>query len=165
MDAVLQHELKLAASKLNLTAAFNYNHSKLDSVRTGVNGEALFNAMTLYNLMHETPNTKLVLSADWHVDQWDLTSRATRYGSLSVMSYDPASPPFEFTPSWVLDLEAKYALSTSTSIVVGSGNLTNRYPTRTTNPADSYSGAFPYNFVSPVGMNGAYYYARLNYNF
>lgn len=165
VDAVLMHELDLAAGKLNLTAAFNYNDNKLDSVRAGVNGTALFYDKTLYDLMHETPKTKLVLSADWHVNQWDLTSRVTRYGSLSVMSYDSASAPMEFNAAWVLDLEAKYALNKNTSIVVGSNNLTNQYPTRTTNSYDSYGGAFPYNFVSPVGMNGAYYYARLNYNF
>ncbi len=165
VDAVLMHELDLAAGKLNLTAAFNYNDNKLDSVRAGVNGTALFYDKTLYDLMHETPKTKLVLSADWHVNQWDLTSRVTRYGSLSVMSYDSASAPMEFNAAWVLDLEAKYALNKNTSIVVGGNNLTNQYPTRTTNSYDSYGGAFPYNFVSPVGMNGAYYYARLNYNF
>ena len=165
VDAVIQHELKLDGSKLNLTAAANYNHTALDYVRTGAGGEALFTDTTLYNLIHGTPSTKLVLSADWHVDQWDLTSRATRYGSFSVLAYDPTLPSFEFTPSWVLDVEAKYNLTKSTSIVVGSGNLTNRYPNRQTDPAYSYSGAFPYNFVSPVGMNGAYYYARLNYNF
>ncbi len=165
VDAVILHEIKLAGSKLNLTAAMNYNHNKLDSVRTGINGAALFYDKTLYDLIHETPSTKLLFSADWHVNQWDLTGRVTRYGSLSVMSYDSASPPMDFHAAWVLDLEAKYALSSSTSIVVGSNNITNQYPTRTSNPSDSYAGAFPYNFVSPVGMNGAYYYARLNYNF
>ena len=165
VDAVVLHGIDLSSGKLNLTAAFNYNHNRLDSVRTGINGTPLFYDMTLYGLMHETPATKLVLSADWQVGQWDLTSRVTRYGSLSVMSYDPASAPMEFHPAWVLDLEARYALTSATSIVVGGSNLTNQYPTRTTNSYDSYSGAFPYNFVSPVGMNGAYYYARLNYNF
>jgi len=166
IDAVVLHEIDLASGKLNLTAAFNYNHSKLDAVRTGTGGAALFSDQTTYNLMHETPNTKLVLSADWHVNQWDLTSRVTRYGSLSVMLYDPAATaPMDFHAAWLLDLEAKYALTKTTSIVVGGSNLTNQYPTRTTDSYDSYSGAFPYNFVSPVGMNGAYYYARLNYNF
>jgi len=165
VDAVVQHDLTVAGGKLNLTAAFNYNHNKLDSVSTGINGTALFYDKTLYDLMHETPKDKLVLTADWHVDQWDFSSRVTRYGSLSVMSYDSASPPMEFHPAWVLDLEGKYAFSSTTSIVVGSNNFTNQYPTRTTNSSDSYGGAFPYNFVSPVGMNGAYYYVRLNHNF
>ncbi len=164
VDAVILHEVQLSGSKLNLTAAFNYNHTRLDSVRTGINGEQFFAPLTVYDLIHETPTTKLVLSADWHVDRWDLTSRVTRYGGLSVLSYDTGNP-FEFKPAWVLDLEGKYAVNKSTSIVVGSSNLTNQYPTKTTDAYDSYSGAFPYNFVSPVGMNGAYYYARLNYNF
>ena len=165
VDAVLQHDINLATSKLNLTAAFNANHSRLDSIKTGVNGQALFSNLTTYNLMHETPNTKLVLSADWRVNQFELTTRATRYGTLSVLSYDTGNPVINYAPSWVLDMEAKYNLTQNTSIVIGSNNLTNRYPNRTTNPADSYVGAFPYNFVSPIGMNGAYYYARLNTHF
>jgi len=164
-DAVIQREFPLKGSQLNLTAALNYNHNQLDSVRTAADGSTLFNAKTLYDLMHGTPETKLVLSADWHIGQWNINGRATRYGKLSVMSYDPSSSPLTFSPAWVFDLEAKYAFNSSTSIIVGSNNLTNRYPNRTTNPYDNYSGAFPYNYVSPVGINGAYFYTRLNHNF
>lgn len=165
IDAVLLHEIALPGSKLGLTVAFNANHSTLDSVRNGTGGTPLFSSMTLYNLMHETPDSKLVLSADWHVGQWDWSARATRYGSLSVASYDSNSGPFSFDPAWVLDLEAKFRFSASTSVTLGGSNVNNRYPNRTVDSYDSYAGAFPYNFVSPVGMNGAYYYARLNYKF
>lgn len=165
IDAVLQHEVGLSGSKLNLTAALNYNRNQLDSVRTGLGGTALFNDKTLYDLMHGTPRSKLILTADWQVNQWELNARLSRFGNLSVLSYDPNSQPFQFDAAWVLDLEARYAISANTTLIVGGNNLTNRYPNRTTNPSDNYSGAFPYNYVSPVGINGTYLYARLNYKF
>ncbi|MFZ6693014.1 TonB-dependent receptor plug domain-containing protein [Undibacterium sp. SXout20W] len=165
IETVVQRDVALADSKLSLTAALNYNHNNLDSVRTGIGGTPLFNAKTLYDLMHATPKTKLVLSGDWQVNQWNINGRLTRYGTLSVMSYDPSSAPFEFDAAWTLDLEAKYTLNKTTSILVGANNLTDKYPTRTTNPNDSYSGAFPYNYVSPIGINGRYLYARLNHQF
>ena len=40
------------------------------------------------------------------------------------------------------------------------------YPQRVrqTNNA-TYGGALPYNFINPIGVNGAYFYAKLSYTF
>jgi iron complex outermembrane receptor protein len=165
LDAVVTHDMALAGGTLNLSAAFNHNRNHLDAVRTGAGGSALFGDKTLYDLMHESPNSKLVLSADWTGPQWSLTARATRFGTFSVMSYDPSSPPLAYAAAWTLDLEAQYKFNKALTFTLGGNNVTNTYPTRTTNGYDSYSGAFPYNFVSPVGINGAYFYGRVAYAF
>ena len=49
---------------------------------------------------------------------------------------------------------------------VGGNNILDRYPQRVrqTNNA-TYGGALPYNFINPIGVNGAYFYAKLNYTF
>ena len=49
-------------------------------------------------------------------------------------------------------------------VAVGGSNLLDNYPDLSS--ADiNYFGNFPYDFLSPIGMNGAYYYARLDFTF
>ena len=50
--------------------------------------------------------------------------------------------------------------------ILGLSNLLDRYPQRVrqTNNA-TYGGALPYNFINPIGVNGAYFYGRLLYTF
>jgi iron complex outermembrane receptor protein len=47
---------------------------------------------------------------------------------------------------------------------VGGNNLTDNYPERS-GSAINYGGNLPYDVLSPIGTNGAYYYARATYGF
>lgn len=47
---------------------------------------------------------------------------------------------------------------------MGGVNLTDRYPTRSISDI-AYFGNFPYDVLSPVGFNGAYFYAKARYSF
>ena len=80
--------------------------------------------------------------------------------------YDPAT--------LVADLIALFdALGIDRALLAGhsiAGNeltlFAGRYPQRVreTNNA-TYGGALPYNFINPIGVNGAYFYAKLSYTF
>jgi iron complex outermembrane receptor protein len=104
--------------------------------------------------------------------QWSLLARATRFGPLKDFSYDDEAEVIDgvhaqrFGAVWTLDLEAQYKLSKQLTISVGADNLLDRYPQRVreTNNA-TYGGALPYNFINPIGVNGAYFYGRLRYTF
>jgi len=65
---------------------------------------------------------------------------------------------------WQLDAEAELRLSPRFSLAVGGYNLTDRYPTRSRSDID-YGGNFPYDVISPIGINGRYVYARVRYSF
>jgi len=60
---------------------------------------------------------------------------------------------------WQLDLEAQVQLTKALGLSFGAVNATDKYPTRSI-PDISYFGNFPYDVLSPIGFNGAYYYAR-----
>ncbi|MBJ7310376.1 TonB-dependent receptor [Rugamonas sp. CCM 8940] len=179
LDAVLNHELNLAGGKLNLNAALNLNKTTLDKVRQSSAALAaidpsltLLTDSSLFRIRNASPSSKLILGADWQGARWGVLARATRFGALKDFSYDQEAPLIDgvhaqrFGAVWSLDLEAQYKLSKQLTLALGGNNVLDQYPDRVrqTNNA-SYGGALPYNFVNPIGVNGAYFYGKLSYTF
>jgi iron complex outermembrane receptor protein len=179
LDAVLNHNLSFAGGKLDLNAALNLNKTRIDTVHQSSAALAkidpeltVLTNESLFRIRNASPKNKLVLSADWQAAQWSLLARATRFGALKDFSYDDEAPVEDgvhvqrFGAVWTLDLEAQYKLTTQLTLAVGADNILDRYPQRVreTNNA-TYGGALPYNFINPIGVNGAYFYARARYTF
>ncbi|HEX5345376.1 MAG TPA: TonB-dependent receptor [Duganella sp.] len=179
LDAVLNHDLPLAGGKLNLSAALNLNHTSIDTVHQSSAALAkidptltVLTDTSLFRIRNASPKNKLVLGADWQAEQWSLQARATRFGPLKDFSYDDEAEVIDgvhaqrFGAVWTLDVEAQYKLNKQLTFSVGADNLLDRYPQRVreTNNA-TYGGALPYNFINPIGVNGAYFYGRIRYTF
>ncbi|MRX10937.1 TonB-dependent receptor [Pseudoduganella sp. FT25W] len=179
LDAVLNHDLNFAGGKLDLNAALNLNKTRIDTVHQSSAALSLIDPdltvltnESLFRIRNASPKNKLVLSADWQAAQWSLLARATRFGALKDFSYDDEAPLEDgvhvqrFGAVWTLDLEAQYKLTRQLTLTAGADNVLDRYPQRVreTNNA-TYGGALPYNFINPIGVNGAYFYARARYTF
>jgi len=179
LDVVLNHDLVVSGGKLNLNAALNLNKTSLDKVRQSSAALAaidpdltLLTDTSLFRIRHASPDSKLILGADWQAAGWGLQARATRFGKLEDFSYDSDAPLIDGIPAqrfgavWSLDLEGQIKLSKQLTLSAGGNNILDRYPQRVreTNNA-TYGGALPYNFINPIGVNGAYFYARLGYTF
>jgi len=127
----------------------------------------------LVPLEYGSPATKLILGADWSGDRWGTHVEATRYGRMAAFSFDSNTTPLNgfpgyfvqvYEPAWSVDLEARCNVGRDFTVAVGGSDVFNRYPDQTT-AGGSYGGTFPYNYANPVGINGAYYYARLTLRF
>jgi iron complex outermembrane receptor protein len=179
LDVVLNHDLAFTSGKLNLNAALNLNKTSLDKVRrssaTLANIDPSLSLLTetsLFRIKHASPTSKLIFGADWQAAGWGVQARATRFGELKDFSYDSDAPLIDGIPAqrfgavWSLDLEGQLKLSKQLTVNVGGNNILDRYPQRVreTNNA-TYGGALPYNFINPIGVNGAYFYAKLSYTF
>ena len=179
LDVVLNHDLAFSNGKLNLNAALNLNKTSLDKVRQSSAALAaidpdltLLTETSLFRIQHASPTSKLILAADWQAAGWGVQARATRFGKLEDFSYDSDAPLIDGIPAqrfgavWSLDLEGQLKLGKQLTLSVGGNNILDRYPQRVrqTNNA-TYGGALPYNFINPIGVNGAYFYAKLSYTF
>jgi iron complex outermembrane receptor protein len=143
--------------RLGWTASFN---------RTTVRGGEGVGLEEINTLTDASPRQRHILSAQWQGGQWGLTSRLTRHGRTTrVFDFgDGFVPTQTYAAVWQLDLEAQVQLTRALGLDFGAVNVTDRYPTRSS--ADiSYYGNFPYDVLSPVGFNGAYYYARARLSF
>ena len=50
------------------------------------------------------------------------------------------------------------------SVALGADNALDEYPDRSSDDIN-YAGNFPYDVLSPIGMNGAFYYVRAGVTF
>ncbi|MBS0364684.1 MAG: TonB-dependent receptor [Proteobacteria bacterium] len=164
LDLVAGQELSLGAGTLKLTAAFNRNYLHQDRERN----PNVAGGQVLVPLEYGSPATKLVLSGDWSWERWGARAQANRFGTVYAFSFDSNLPTINgwnvqrYDPLWSFDLEGRVKLGHGLQFVAGGTDVFNRYPARTTFDG-SYGGAFPYNFVHPLGINGAYYYLNLSF--
>jgi iron complex outermembrane recepter protein len=140
--------------KLSWAAAFNKTTVHLhDDANVGLE--------EINTLTDASPRQRHIFSAQWQSGAWTLLGRATRHGSTTrVFDFgDGFVPTQTYAAVWQLDIEGQWQVTKSLTLSLGAINATDRYPSRST--ADiAYYGNFPYDVLSPIGINGAYYYAR-----
>jgi len=176
----------------NLTAAYNYNKTKIDKRLDAVGplaqipGIVLFGRVEGIRFTNGQPRDKVVLSADGDIGNFGITARTTRYGKVvSPGATAPISDPLSLTAygpddiflgaKWITDLEVRMkVLGDRAEIALGANNVFDVYPDRSPfgpRPA-SVGGVYPanqeyipYSIFSPFGFNGRFLYGRLAVNF
>jgi len=159
--------------RLDLTAAYNRSDTDIRAVRPtpaalaalGVD-QVVFGVEERNTLEGAAPKDKLVLSGFWEADELGVLVRGTRFGKTTrVFNFGGGFTPTQtYGAEWSLDLELSYDLLPGLTLAVGGNNVLDNYPDRSIEDI-SYFGHFPYDVLSPIGMNGAYYYVRTRYSF
>ncbi|MFS2018703.1 TonB-dependent receptor plug domain-containing protein [Massilia sp. CT11-108] len=158
-----------AAGRFDFTLAGNFNHTDVTRVPTTAQLAALdpapvlFDRVNVLTLEKGQPKNKITASANWKLNQWGVTARATRYGEVLSPGTTEA---FDFTlkARTIVDLEARYAFTRQFSLAVGADNLFDQY-SETLPPALNTTSNTPFSNYTPFGNNGRYVYARANYSF
>ena len=75
-----------------------------------------------------------------------------------------------YAAKWITDLEFAYTYNKHLTLSAGANNLFDVYPERNIKSTSQWTGGdfygiFPYPNISPYGMNGAFYYAKMAYKF
>ena len=175
----------------NLTAAYNYNKTKIDKRLNALGplaqipGLVLFGRVEGIRFTHGQPRDKVVLSADGEIRDFGVTARTTRYGKVVAPGAAvPLAPNqtslTEFGPDdiflgakWITDLEARWKPGRF-ELAVGANNLFDVYPDRSPfGPRPAAIGGFypvnqqfiPFSIFSPFGFNGRYLYGRVAVDF
>jgi iron complex outermembrane receptor protein len=136
--------------------------------------QALLNKTAIANLETTSPKMRLNLGALWKKSDWTVNLRESVYGPSSGFGSINGSTYYEtkITTKATTDLEVSYRVSKAIMLSAGANNLFNQYPNK--NSADLTAaqtaalntGAVTlYPSFSPIGINGGYYYGRLNYTF
>jgi len=163
----------LGAGELLLTGAYSYAQTELRNiVATPAQllvmdpDYALFGLEEGNTLTDAAPRTRAQFSTNWRSDRWSLLARLSRHGSTTrIFDFGGGYIPRQtYGAELQFDAEADYQITPRWSVALGGQNLTDRYPDRS-NPDISYFGNLPYDVLSPIGINGAYYYTRLRYAF
>ncbi|WP_295970517.1 TonB-dependent receptor [uncultured Xanthomonas sp.] len=163
----------LGQGQLQLTGTWSYAKTELENVVAtptqllALNPDyVLFGVEERNTLTEATPRTRAQLAANWSDARWSLQTRVTRYGSATrVFDFGGGFAPEQtYRAKWQLDAEVEYHLTPQWSVALGGQNLTDAYADRS-KPDIAYFGNLPYDVLSPIGSNGAYYYGRVRYTF
>jgi iron complex outermembrane receptor protein len=190
IDLVATYGFRTAQiGRWNLTAAYNWNKTKIDKRLNSLGslaqipGLVLFGRVEGIRFTNGQPRDKVVLSADGDFGQFGLTARTTRYGKVvSPGAAVPASDPTSLTAygpddiflsaKWITDLEVRAKLMDKIELAVGADNLFDVYPDRSPFGPRPTGGVYPANqeyipfsIFSPFGFNGRYLYGRVSVNF
>ena len=190
IDAVGTYRIDVADGRLNLTAGFNYNKTKVKKVLaapgplSNIPSAALFGRQETLRLTDGQPRTKINLGGDFDRDWLGLTVRANRYGKVFAAGSElgPAGSgvfnDVALKAKWVTDAEIRVRIAEKYELAIGANNVFDIYPTKVPTglagvsatgsgnvyyPSTSYVA--PWSSYSPFGFNGRYLYARASARF
>ncbi|MDB5934661.1 MAG: TonB-dependent receptor, partial [Massilia sp.] len=170
VDVVMNLPVNAGTSgKFDFTLAGNVNRTKVTKVPTTAQLSALnpapslFDRVNVLTLEEGQPKNKVSASANWKLGQMGATLRATRYGPV-LSPGTTAAFDIALGAKTVVDLEARYAVTSKLNIAVGADNLFDTYAD-TLPPALNTTGNTPFSTFTPFGFSGRFVYARASYSF
>jgi iron complex outermembrane receptor protein len=170
VDVVVNWPLNLGAvGKFDFTLAGNVNRTEVTKVPTTAQLSALspapvlFGRINILTLEQGQPKNKLSANMNWKLGQWGTTLRATRYGPV-LSPGTTAALDFKLDAKTIVDLEARYALTSKLNLALGADNLFDAYP-KTLPPSLNPTGNTPFSTFTPFGFSGRFVYARASYGF
>jgi iron complex outermembrane receptor protein len=172
-ELVANWRQKLGGGDLLLSGTYSYAKTEIKRIAatpaelTALDPDyVLFGIEESNTLTDAAPRTRALLSANWNSDKWNLLGRVSRHGSATrVFNFGGGFEPKQtYGAEWQLDAEVEYRITPKWSVALGGQNLTDEYPDRSIDDI-AYFGNLPYDVLSPIGSNGAYYYSRIRYTF
>lgn len=172
LDLVIDHRTVLpdGYGKIDWIFTSNQNQTKVRTL-AGVpailaNSGIAYNRATVSALTENNPKNISSLSAQWKIGKFDLTVRETRYSKVRNASAVAAARDEVVDAAFITNLNVGYALSKHVRLSAGGDNLFNKRPNEINDEAKRF---FPipvstpsYSWYSPYGIDGGYYYARVD---
>ncbi len=153
IDIVLSHSIEGSASVTDFSLAYNYTDTEIKSYTPDVLDEnrikELEDSLPQRRLnataVHQQGDWQFLLRYNWTDDWYD--------GDIDKLTYEGY---------WTMDTEVSYFFNDNITMVVGGTNFTDEKP-----DISELEGAVGqrYNSYAPLGFDGAFYYARLMYEF
>ena len=172
-DIVADYAFDVGSGSVTLSAAYNNSDTEVTHVdpnppeldALGVDN-VLFGVEERNTIETASPDDKIILSAQWQTDRWSVLARGTRWGEATrVFNFGGGFEPEQtYGAEWGIDLDVEFAVTERLSLAVGGNNVLDEYPDLSS--ADiNYFGNLPYDVLSPVTFNGAFFYFRTTYAF
>lgn len=185
LDIVLAWKKTINENRFGATLVGNINDMKIDKVKNGALEEkTFFGERDKAFLLASAPPNKFGLNLNYGRKWFDAGLAFTRFSEVKLLDYQMDEDPEDYrtAPSEtdeqvlanqkraatdtygakiVTDLTLGFKLCKSTKLSIGANNLLNIYPDQ----QDDWVEAGGYWDAVQMGFSGAYYYARLGFNF
>ncbi|MDE1167749.1 MAG: TonB-dependent receptor [Pseudomonas sp.] len=169
VDLVSEYKQHLAAwGDIRWSAAYSWNKTTiLDIADTPAQlaslGNTLLDRQKQADLTKAMPKDRVALGGLWSWRDFNVNVRLTRYGKYTEVSNLPINDR-TFSAKWITDLDVSYDISKSVTVAVGANNIFDKYPDKI-GVVSPENGAGQYGSFSPFGINGGFYYTKLQVRF
>ncbi|RMF69394.1 MAG: TonB-dependent receptor, partial [Calditrichaeota bacterium] len=178
LDIVASFFTHVGRGRLDLTASANFTDTNVENINVPrrlaeqvLPGESLdavkstlFNREERNRLEDALPRQKGNFTARYSIDRWSFMGRAEVFGNVKYKPTNPANDE-TFDAKVLFDVDAGFEFIPGAQIHVGANNLFDTFPDRQTKPANLSNGNFPFSRrVTQFGMNGGFYYAKLEFD-
>ncbi|WP_395048843.1 TonB-dependent receptor domain-containing protein [Flavobacterium sp.] len=176
LDVVLAWKKKFGENSFGATLTGNVNHMEITDVKNGsLDEQTFFGERDKAFLLASAPESKFGLNLTYDRKWFNAGLSFTRFSEVKLLDYqmyedvadygsfsDQISAATDtYSSKMVTDLTLGFKLSKSLKLSVGGNNIFNIYPDQ----QDDWVEAGGYWDSVQMGFNGAYYYARLGFNF
>ena len=175
LDVVVTHSRNLAGGTLSLTGSANFTKTEVrrvnvpqamaDTFTTGnlaAVRNILLNREDRNRLEDALPREKGGLTTRYARGRFAGLARATYYGTIFYRNPSGPANDERFGAKTLFDLDLSCELQRGVRLAIGGDNIFNTYPDPQVQSANISFGRFVYSRrVTQFGMNGGFYYARL----
>ena len=162
LDIVLAWKKKIDNATYGLTLVGNINDMKIEKVHNGtLDAETFFGKREQAFLLASAPKNKFGLNLNYSRSKFDSGLAFTHFSKVVLIDY--AGLDNVYGARINTDLTLGYKMTNHLKLTLGSNNLFNVYPTKQDESGNTEAGGY-WDAVQ-MGFNGAYYYARLGFNF
>lgn len=168
VDITASYPTPVGGGNILWSLSANLNETKITKLHLPSSLYAIDSQSILENA---SPKYKVIAGALFTLGDFSVNLRETFFGKSSqVVVNGLLTPPVKAGAAAITDLEASYALNKGVTLSVGANNLFNKKASTvpndaTDNPVDAGRVLDAPVTFSPFGINGGYYYGRINFNF
>ncbi|HEX7181897.1 MAG TPA: TonB-dependent receptor [Thermoanaerobaculia bacterium] len=171
LDLVALYDWKLGAdSLLSLEGAFHFNDTEVTDRRSSSDilpAPVLFDQAQVTLIEEGQPGEHFLVGGTYYRGDWKTNLRFNYFGEVAGEGFTPG---FKQTwgGKWLTDLSISYDVTDALSLTVGGLNIFDEYPDEwdTVNAFPFPQLGFVYGWETlPFGINGGYYFARVNYRY
>lgn len=169
LDIVALYDWRLSAQSLvSFEGAFHFNKTEVTARRSSsaiLPAPVLFDDAQVTLIEEGQPRQHYVVGATYHWGDWKANLRFNYFGSVAGEGFTPG---FKQTwgGKWLTDLAFSAPLAEGLTFSLGGLNIFDEYPDEwdSVNAFPFPQLGFTYGWETlPFGINGGYYFARLNY--
>lgn len=168
-DLVISYDHPFAnESLLSFEGAFHVNSTEVTARRspsTILPAPVLFDATQITLIEEGQPGERAVVSTTYFRGRWNANVRFNYFGEVAGQGFTPG-----FIQTWgakvLTDVAFTYEINDAFSVTIGGLNVTDEYPDEwdTVNAFPFPQLGFTYGWETlPFGINGGYYFTRLNF--
>ena len=170
VDVVAEYTNEVGGGKLDLTALLHWNKTDVTARRSQspiLSPTQLFDDSQVTLIEEGQPGEHHVFQAVWARGGWDWTVRANYYGEVAGEGFTPG-----FKQTWsgktLFDAALGWDVTDKLRLTIGGNNIFDTYPDKW-DPVNAFPFpqlGFTYGWETlPFGINGAYYYGKVDFRF